>query len=193
MSGPQAPHWVEHGAEVLRWWTLEGLSASLIARRLAKEKQVAVSRNAVIGFVTRHGHNSTTRQTPCAPPSRFKAPKIERRVRSATASARNIGRATRSDGTLKSAEAPKPLPVSRTPDAPAPLMVRPVDLESHHCRWPIGDPMAEDFGFCGHARAQGPGWYCPAHERAAANPNAKRKDEKSLARMIYGADRRRAA
>jgi GcrA cell cycle regulator len=41
------------------------------------------------------------------------------------------------------------------------------ELRAHMCKWPIGDPKAADFSFCGRA-ADGP--YCPRHTAAGARP-----------------------
>ncbi len=60
--------------------------------------------------------------------------------------------------------APPPPPI----DAPAPFLIALEDLEAHHCRFPIGDPRDDGFGFCGHPRAGSP--YCPFHARLAYNP-----------------------
>lgn len=48
------------------------------------------------------------------------------------------------------------------PNAPAPMMVELEDLGSGQCKWPIGDPLHEDFGFCGNGRQEGKP-YCPHH------------------------------
>jgi GcrA cell cycle regulator len=42
-----------------------------------------------------------------------------------------------------------------------PRMVKLIDLEPSDCRYPIGDPKQETFGFCGHPKADGA--YCRAH------------------------------
>lgn len=43
-------------------------------------------------------------------------------------------------------------------------------LEPHHCRWPVNEPGAHEFGFCGCPRAPGLS-YCPSHAaRAYAAP-----------------------
>jgi GcrA cell cycle regulator len=46
-----------------------------------------------------------------------------------------------------------------------PLMVALVDLTSSHCRFPVGDPRQEGFGFCGHPT--GDGAYCRHHAAIA--------------------------
>lgn len=54
-------------------------------------------------------------------------------------------------------------------DVPVHKRVKLIDLESHHCRWPIGDPKEQDFGFCG-ARKHAASMYCDAHFRASVAP-----------------------
>ena len=43
------------------------------------------------------------------------------------------------------------------------------ELQQWHCRWPIGDPISEDFGFCGNRPVAGLP-YCPAHAQMAYRP-----------------------
>lgn len=49
------------------------------------------------------------------------------------------------------------------------------DLQSHMCRWPVGDPQDKDFHFCGCRRQHG-GSYCTRH-----NDMAYRKDSRARA------------
>jgi GcrA cell cycle regulator len=45
------------------------------------------------------------------------------------------------------------------------------------CRWPIGDPAATEFHFCGrNPKAGSP--YCEAHARKAYQPQQTRRSEK---------------
>ena len=44
--------------------------------------------------------------------------------------------------------------------------VKTADLESHHCRWPIGDPKSEDFVHCGN-RKEAEKSYCVDCEKKA--------------------------
>jgi GcrA cell cycle regulator len=46
------------------------------------------------------------------------------------------------------------------------------ELQQWHCRWPIGDPTAEDFGFCGNKLIDGLP-YCPVHARIAYRPDTR--------------------
>lgn len=45
--------------------------------------------------------------------------------------------------------------------------VKLVELESHHCRWPLGDPKLSDFRFCGCKRVLTTRPYCAEHIRKA--------------------------
>ena len=71
---------------------------------------------------------------------------------------------------IMTSNAPEPPPrhteaILQVVEAPAisPRMIQLTDLRAMDCRWPIGDPRREDFGFCGlHAEAPGKP-YCAAH------------------------------
>jgi GcrA cell cycle regulator len=48
------------------------------------------------------------------------------------------------------------------------------ELTERTCKWPVGDPQADDFGFCGNdARRDGP--YCRYHARLAYTPPTTRQ------------------
>ena len=47
-------------------------------------------------------------------------------------------------------------------------------LGAHMCKWPIGDPSADTFTFCGK-RIDGDGSYCVGHARVAYQPQQSRK------------------
>jgi len=49
---------------------------------------------------------------------------------------------------------------------PRSKQIRLLDLEKHHCRWPIGDPRAGSFRFCGCNKVPGL-VYCETHARRA--------------------------
>ncbi|MER8616011.1 GcrA cell cycle regulator [Mesorhizobium sp. M1409] len=49
-----------------------------------------------------------------------------------------------------------------------------VELTERTCKWPIGDPQAEDFGFCG-TDAAGTGPYCRYHARISYQPPTTRQ------------------
>lgn len=57
--------------------------------------------------------------------------------------------------------------VKETPDVSGVKgKIKLVELDSHTCRWPIGDPREEDFGFCGKKVRAGQ-TYCDEHSALA--------------------------
>jgi GcrA cell cycle regulator len=60
------------------------------------------------------------------------------------------------------------------PKAPCvPGSVKLVDLQSWSCRWPMGDPQADAFGFCGCPQHEGSS-YCDLHHAMAHSKNVDR-------------------
>ena len=57
-------------------------------------------------------------------------------------------------------------PVERPPEGPG-LVAAMTGLGVHVCKWPIGDPKAEGFSFCGRPAE---GVYCAGHARTAYRP-----------------------
>jgi GcrA cell cycle regulator len=50
-------------------------------------------------------------------------------------------------------------------------------LTERTCKWPIGDPLAEDFHFCGNdSEESGP--YCTYHSRLAFQPASDRRRQR---------------
>lgn len=45
-------------------------------------------------------------------------------------------------------------------------IIKLIDLDSHTCRWPVGDPRDDDFGFCGKKVRAGQ-TYCDEHSAMA--------------------------
>ena len=56
---------------------------------------------------------------------------------------------------------------------PLPRKLKLVELTERTCKWPIGDPQAETFAFCGNDAATGP--YCKYHARVAYIPATVRQ------------------
>ncbi len=150
--------WNEERTATLRKLWLEGMSASQVARQLG-----GVSRSAVIGKVHRLG--ITARDLPA-------------RQRTTV---RTANRAQ-----------PRSRPVRDAMPAPRPAVIRLVeiadmaptscilDLSSNSCRWPIGNPDAQDFGFCGREKPnRGP--YCDDHARGAFRKLASPSEVKTWA------------
>jgi GcrA cell cycle regulator len=59
-------------------------------------------------------------------------------------------------------------------------------LGAHMCKWPIGDPSADGFSFCGRRTGE-EGPYCGEHARLAYQPQqkkVKRSADGDLARSL---------
>ena len=153
--------WSEPRVTTLSKLWLDGLSASQIAKQLG-----GVTRNAVIGKVHRLGLSGRDAPSAPGPASRVSAPRPAWPRRAPV-------RAT--------PRAPQPvrIPVaapSAAPEGPG-LITDMSRLGVHACKWPIGDPGAEDFCFCGHKpRDSSP--YCEYHARLAYQPLQDRRHRK---------------
>jgi GcrA cell cycle regulator len=139
--------WNDERTAVLKRLWLEGLSASQVARQLG-----GVSRSAVIGKVHRLG--ITVRDTPVRPrSSSVRAPsRLQVRPRQV---------------------APVPVTAPRstairlaTPGIELSPTASILGLEIHSCRWPIGNPDQNDFGFCGREKSARVS-YCDQHAQGA--------------------------
>ena len=134
-----------------------GLSCAQIARELG------VSRNAVIGKAHRMGLSRLTSTTAGQPVrsdnNGMTGPKIPRpRI----VNPHQIVQALRK----------KPrLPIDEVPVSSAHVRSL-LELQRGHCRWPISEPGAEDFGFCGNQQVAGLP-YCAGHARMAYRPGTR--------------------
>ena len=142
-------------------WTTErvallknGIAAGLSCAQIARE--IGVSRNAVIGKANRLGL------------SRFKnvGPGIGRR-------AARVPR-PRTEASHRTLVALWARPQPELAEAPEDSASRCslLDLQQWNCRWPMGDPTCENFGFCGNKHL-GNLPYCPLHARMAYRPAAR--------------------
>ena len=164
--------WTDERVELLKKLWAEGLSASQIAGRIG-----AVTRNAVIGKVHRLGLSGR------ATTSRMKTHRPRVRVANTANSKRLVGE-TRFQQIGNPA-----LRALYQPDAeryvqPAeqldiPLLERKTiqTLGDCNCRWPIGDPQAAEFHFCGKNKVPGLP-YCEFHARRAFQPPQARRRER---------------
>lgn len=144
MSTPhlsQTSGWSDERVATLSKLWRDGLSASQIARQLG-----GVTRNAVIGKVHRLGLSG--RAAPSRPRALAQRPSRARHHQRVPAP--RLVRPTRA------LVAPPPEP----PEGPG-LVDDFVALAPHACKWPIGDPKAAGFSFCGR---QAHGRYCAAHQ-----------------------------
>lgn len=146
--------WTEERVETLKKLWGEGYTALSIAGTIG-----STTRSAVLGKVNRLGLHRGHKGNGMA----------KRRV---------VASSTKG---IKALPAPKPVspvravfkaePLPREPAVTKPL-VSLLDLESHHCRYPIGTPGQEGFGFCGCQKVAGTP-YCETHVRIAYQPVAK--------------------
>ncbi len=134
--------WTDQRVERLITLWSEGLSAAEIAERLG-----GVTRNAVLGKL--HRLKRLGRRP------RMSGPKPAARLRHRSAAARRPPQAA-------------PRPAAKPDPAVGGLAPSLEKLRPHACHWPIGDPRAADFAFCG--RPAGVGSYCCAHRRVAYRP-----------------------
>ncbi len=175
-------NWTDERVELLRKLWSEGLSASQIAAQIG-----GVSRNAVIGKVHRLKLSGRGKQTAAQP--RVKKPA------QATQTARpaSSGRTTSSGGSsrisshthavgataLKAdyevrAIAATVLDFAPSLTPPVSKALKLVELSERTCKWPIGDPLAADFNFCGNDSGDA-GPYCQFHAKMAYQPASDRR------------------
>lgn len=146
--------WSEGRVDRLKGLWSQGLSASQIAKVLG-----GVSRNAVIGKIHRLG--LAGRRPPAPPGARPTTPPRAARPRKACAP-RAPKPPTRPSGGASAAARPRrAAPVVEAVGRVADLAA----LPRRACRWPIGDPKAAGFSWCGAPAPQGP--YCPDHRARA--------------------------
>lgn len=168
-------NWTDERVELLRKLWAEGLSASQIAAQLG-----GVSRNAVIGKVHRLKLSSRGRAT-AAPARQKKAAQggsITKSVSRAASATRHV---TTSIGATALQAQFDSQPVARHYIRPVENVVVPisrhlqlVELTERTCKWPNGDPLSEDFHFCGNDAAE-TGPYCKYHARVAFQPASERR------------------
>jgi hypothetical protein len=115
--------------------TLSRLWLSHSATQIAKI--IGATKGAVIGKVDRLG-------LPSKPPGRASLPK----------------KPPRPPSVAKEVQAPRNPPLEVP--APSPLSIQIMDLERHHCRWPM---WPEQDGYCGHQKSESHPSYCEHHVR----------------------------
>lgn len=181
-------NWTEERVELLKKLWNEGLSASQVAAQLG-----GVSRNAVIGKVHRlklSGRGKTTtaaarskkvNTTPAAAAAPRPATSTTNNNRpQATTTIRNAT-VTKTVGATALqmeyvADAVSETVVQTQSDVVVPISRRLnlLQLSERTCKWPIGDPMHDDFHFCGH-EAGDSSPYCTYHAKLAFQPTSERR------------------
>lgn len=168
--------WTDERIEELRRLWAEGLSASQIAKMLG-----GVTRNAVIGKIHRMGLSGRVKTVRANKP-RAAAPAPQRKAPAArpagpspaprvmavgSAAVKVVGREA-----LLEAPAPVSLPAPAAAVVPIGGGVSFLELSPTQCRWPVGDPVGDEFVFCG-ARCESGEVYCRGHGEVAFPSRAK--------------------
>jgi GcrA cell cycle regulator len=160
--------------EAQRTWTAERIAllksridAGHSCGQIARE--IGVSRNAVIGKVNRLGLSHFKTITG-GRSERTGAPKIAR------------PRIVTQQRILRELRAEPPLAFVQEAVESANRCSL-LELQQWHCRWPINDPGAENFSFCGNRQVDGLS-YCPAHSRMAYRPGARERRAPAQAPVI---------
>ncbi len=164
--------WTDERVETLKKLWAEGLSASQIAGRLG-----SVTRNAVIGKVHRlglSGRATTSRMKSHRPRPRMAAKRLVKGRLSPLGNPAFRALYTETD--------PYQPPVEELV-IPANERKYIQTLTECNCRWPIGDPQASDFHFCGKNKVPGLP-YCEFHARRAFQPPQTRRREREVAEPV---------
>lgn len=134
--------------------------------QIAKQLGEGFTRNAVLSLVHRHG--VAARPTPVRPKKERAPPKPRLRKPKKEPRPVRVLKAPKEPGEKPVAVVLEvvPMPVKSAPDV---ARVAFADLQPHQCRWPVGDTLSPDFGFCGEGRIEGKA-YCPVHDKRAYVP-----------------------
>jgi len=148
--------WTAERIEQLRHCVVNGLTCSEIAA------EIGVSRNAVIGKIHRLGL-STGR--PAGASARNHPPRAHRPRASTQRRLLRLAYAEAADGS-------EPILLGAAVDSAQPCSL--AELSERKCRWPLGDPAAADFAFCGNDAITGFA-YCAGHARMAYRTPERRR------------------
>lgn len=166
-------NWTDERVELLRKLWSEGLSASQIAAQLG-----GVSRNAVIGKVHRLKLSSRGRAAPAQTRQKKAKPAAPKAAKPASPAPRPAPQTVGATALKVEFDAePAPRPVTQSDDSvvvPISRRLKLVELSDRTCKWPNGDPLNEDFHFCGTA-SKDSSPYCAYHARLAYQPVSDRR------------------
>jgi len=163
--------WDDSKIEKLKtMWTKDRLSANEIAVILG------TTRSAVIGKLHRMGMTGDHGGSRQRPVGLRRVPNERQKPKSPTPKPNwaSFGMPTRKPEPAMPKLPPEPLPPP-TPRVFDPAkLVKTLDLEDHHCRWPVGDPGQPDFRHCGETRIIGlRAPYCLSCAQVAYRPAEK--------------------
>ncbi|NVD37664.1 GcrA cell cycle regulator [Ensifer sp. HO-A22] len=170
-------NWTDERVEKLKKLWSEGLSASQIAAQLG-----GVSRNAVIGKVHRlslpgrakaGGTTAATRPKQRPATSAPRAPNYAARVTTRTVT-RPAGATVLKEEIEVDLVAEQDFSIRTDVVVPMSRRLELTQLTERTCKWPIGDPLKEEFHFCGNDSPEASP-YCTFHARLAYQPSAERR------------------
>jgi GcrA cell cycle regulator len=152
---PKKTPWTDEIVAEFKNLHAQALPFGVIGEKLTDQFRVYISRSACIGKARRLGLEKRKPERPKEVKQRrphrtykFESPSIMPRP-------------------------PDPVPPPKIGDMDIPLSQRKslLQLQNHHCRWPVGEVGSPDFFFCGSSTADlrkgRP--YCAAHHRIASN------------------------
>jgi GcrA cell cycle regulator len=148
------PTWTTERLELLQQHFEAGLSCREIAAH------IGVSRNAVIGKLTRLGLT----RGPAGAEQHLRATTKERAPRSSPRAQYRMLQVVYENGQPAAADAPI------ASANPCSLL----ELSKERCRWPISTPGEEGICFCGNTPLKGLP-YCPGHTRLAYKPGSRQR------------------
>jgi GcrA cell cycle regulator len=163
--------WDSERVELLKRHFNAGLSCSQIAR------EIGVTRNAVIGKMNRLGL-SRPKEVIAAQAEHRRATRL---ARPKGLSAKGLGmlRPKRSRVSIFAQQdmLAAAFPGPRIEDVPIAngCGCTLLELSREKCRWPVNEPGADDFRYCGNAPVEGMP-YCLGHARIAYRPAGRRRD-----------------
>ena len=159
--------WTDERVELLKKLWSDGLSASQIAAELG-----GITRNAVIGKVHRLGLSGRAKSTSSASPRPRKARAPSHMMRIGRASIRGntaLAHVYEIETDVEPELIENIIPIGQRRTI--------LELTELTCRWPVGDPGAGDFFFCGGNTVSGVP-YCAYHSRVAYQPITDRRRDK---------------
>lgn len=162
-SGSAKYAWTDERVAMLRQCVEDGLPASVSVERMPICTGETLTRNSMIGKAKRLGIRFSSNDLSVSvlkqkPATKQAKPPVVKPIK-APAPPKVVA---------------KPKPVSRpavATKAPGePFMLTIMELHHGNCRWPLGDPLHDDFAYCGLPWKRESGPYCIDHHRLAYLP-----------------------
>jgi GcrA cell cycle regulator len=169
-------NWTDERVERLKKLWAEGLSASQIAAQLG-----GVSRNAVIGKVHRlslpgrakAGGTNTAARAQKRPTVAPRAQTFTSRIATRTVTRQQGATMLKEEVDIDVMEEMEYRPASNVV-VPISRRLGLTELTERTCKWPVGDPLKDDFHFCG-CESTDSSPYCTYHAKLAYQPVNERR------------------